>query len=61
MYETTGDVFNNPRWEKTEIRTGLNYVWNDHIALKSDITLRTIGIPEDNKETTFTTAIAFQF
>ncbi len=61
MYKTTGDVFNNPRWERTEIRTGINYVWNEHLALKSDITLRTIGIPEDNKETTFTTAIAFQF
>ncbi|MBC8048278.1 MAG: hypothetical protein H7Y00_15870 [Fimbriimonadaceae bacterium] len=61
MYNTTGDVFNNPRWERNEIRTGISYVWNKHIAIKSDVTFRTIGIPDMNKETTYTTALAFQF
>lgn len=61
MYKTTGDVFNNPRWERNELRTGFSLSWNKHLALKSDITLRTIGIPENNNETTFTTALAFQF
>lgn len=61
MHKTTGEIFNNPRWKRTEIRTGLNYIWNEKIAVKSDITFRTIGIPELNNEITYTTALAFQF
>ncbi len=61
MHKTSGDVFNNPRWQRTEIRTGLNYVWNKNIAIKSDFNFRTIGIPELNKENTFTLAFAYSF
>lgn len=61
MHKITGDVFDNPRWERSEIRTGLSYIWNEHIALKSDATFRTLNIPTSNKEITYTTALAFQF
>lgn len=61
MYKTSGEIFNNPRWERSEIRTGLNYCWNKNIAIKSDYTFRTIGIPDLNKENTFTLALAYHF
>ncbi|HMZ89104.1 MAG TPA: hypothetical protein PK511_11055 [Chitinophagales bacterium] len=61
MYGTTGDIFNNPRWEKTEWRGGFCFTWNDNIAIKSDVTYRTLNIPDVNTEITYTTALAFQF
>lgn len=61
MYKTAGEVFNNPRWERSEIRTGLCYTWDNSIAVKSDYTFRTIGITQLNKENTFTLAFAYQF
>ena len=61
MYKTSGEIFDNPRWERSEIRTGLNYCWNKNIAIKSDYTFRTIGIPDLNKENTFTLALAYHF
>lgn len=61
MLGTTGDVFNNPRWERREVRTGINYVWNDHITLKSDVTICHNGLAENNRDITYTTALGFQF
>jgi len=61
MYKTTGDIFNNPRWERSEIRPGINYIWQNNIAVKTDYTIRKIGIPDLNKENTFTLALAYKF
>ncbi len=59
MYKTSGENFNNPRWERSEIRTGLSYQWNNKVGVKSDFTNRTINIPARNKENTFTLAVTF--
>ena len=59
MYKTSGTTFNNPRWERKEIRTGLNYQWNNSVGLKTDFTSRKINLPENNMENTFTIAITF--
>ncbi|MBC8173874.1 MAG: autotransporter outer membrane beta-barrel domain-containing protein [Chitinophagales bacterium] len=59
MYETTGEIFNNPRWQRNEIRFGANYQWDETIGLKADFTNREINIPSANIENTTTIALTF--
>lgn len=59
MFKTSGETFNNPRWDRREIRGGINYQWNNAVGVKADFTNRTIKIPENNIENTLTVAITF--
>ncbi len=59
MFKTSGSTFNNPRWDRREIRGGLNYQWNNMVGVKADLTNRKIKIPENNIENTITIAITF--
>lgn len=61
MAEVTGDVFDNVRWKRNEFRTGLQYIFNDQVSAKADYSHRTLGIPDDNVEDTYTVGFGFQF
>lgn len=61
MAKVTGDIFDNPRWQRNEIRGGLQYIFNDQVTVKADYSHRTLGIPEDNIEDTFSAGFGFQF
>ena len=59
MYRTQGDVFDNPRWERSVWTAGINYYPHPQIVLKAQQAWRTLGT--DEKENTFTTGIGFKF
>ena len=61
MYEVTGEVFDNPRWERTAITGGLNWFPLDEVVLKAQYTHRRLGLDEANIENTFTAGIGFEF
>lgn len=61
MAAVTGDVFDNPRWQRNEIRAGLQYIFNNQVSAKADYAHRWLGIPEDNIEDTYTIGFGFQF
>ncbi len=61
MFKTKGIVFNNPRWERKELRGGVQWVANNNISLKSDFTRRVLGISKNRIENTFALAVGFQF
>ncbi|MEO6167019.1 MAG: hypothetical protein ABIO46_06050 [Chitinophagales bacterium] len=61
MAEVTGDVFDNVRWKRNELRGGFQYIFNDQISAKADYSHRTLGIPDDNVEDTYTVGFGFQF
>ncbi len=60
MAAVTGDVFDNPRWKRNEIRAGIQYTFNDQVTAKVDYSHRWLGIPEDNIEDTFSIGFGFQ-
>lgn len=67
MYETTGVILDNPRWERSVITFGVNYFINPHIVLKSHYSINSIGVDMldgfnniiGNKERTFLVGMAF--
>ena len=61
MAAVTGDVFDNPRWQRNEVRAGLQYIFNNQVSAKADYAHRWLGIPEDNIEDTYTIGFGFQF
>lgn len=59
MYQTSGEVTDNPRYERNVFTTGLNYFMHKNVVLKSHFTWRKLGSGE--KENTFATGIGFDF
>lgn len=52
MEETTGDVFADPRFERTVATAGLNFFLNDNVVLKADYSHREFGRENYNSENT---------
>lgn len=61
MFRTTGDVFNNPRWERKAWGVGLNFQPVKQVVLKSYFSSRKVGIPDNNMENTFIMGLGFAF
>jgi hypothetical protein len=61
MAKVTGDVFDNPRWEREVVTAGLNLKPFRDLVFKAQYAFRTLGIPERNKERTFSLGIGFAF
>lgn len=61
MYSVTGEIYDNPRWERKAITGGLNFYPHEKINLKAQYSIRTLGLPEFNKEKTFSLGIGFEF
>jgi hypothetical protein len=61
MAEVTGDVFDNPRWERDVITAGINFLPFEDLVFKAQYSQRTLGIPDENIERTFSLGIGFEF
>lgn len=61
MAEVAGDVFDNPRWERDVITAGINFLPIDDLVFKAQYSHRSLGIPADNVEETFSLGIGFEF
>lgn len=61
MYRVTGDIFDNPRWARTVVTTGLNWFPDPHFIVKASYSRRTIGLPSNNLEETVALGVAAQF
>ncbi len=61
MHEVTGEVFDNPRWERTAVTGGLGWFPLGAVVLKAQFTHRRLGLAEQNVENTFTAGIGFEF
>lgn len=61
MFEVPEGIFDNPRWERKAITAGLNYRPVKGFIAKADYSLRTLGIPNDNHENTFSLGMGIEF
>jgi hypothetical protein len=59
MFRTEGDIFDNPRWERSVITGGLNYYPHPQIVLKAQYSNRSLG--SDETENTFSAGLGFKF
>ncbi len=59
MYKTIGNVFDNPRWERSVITMGANYMVHPKISLKGHYAVNTLGMDTKNKEKTFLLGMGF--
>jgi hypothetical protein len=61
MYKVTGAVFDDPRWAREAVTTGLNWFPDPHFIVKASYSRRTIGLPSNNIEETVALGVAAQF
>lgn len=61
MYEVTGDVFDNPRWERKTLTTGVNIYIEDDIPIKVHYAYRKLGTATQNIERTLSIGMGFEF
>ena len=61
MYDVEGEVFNNPRWERTAYTGGLNWHVLEQVVFKAEFSHRVLGLDERNIENTFSTGLGFEF
>ena len=61
MYHVEGEVFDNPRWERTTNAAGLNWEPAEDVVLKGEYSRRELGLSRDNIERTTTLGIGFEF
>ena len=61
MAKVTGDVFDNPRWERKTLTAGVNVKPIENFVVKLQYSDRKVGIPTLNHEKTFTLGIGFEF
>lgn len=59
MHKTAGEVFDNPRWERSVITAGVNYLIHPDINLKAHYAVNTLGLSTENKEKTFLLGMGF--
>lgn len=59
MYSVTGDVYDNPRWERKTVTVGINYQPIPELIFKTQYAMRKISIAEKNKENTFSLGAGF--
>jgi len=59
MYKVEGDIFDNPRWQRTISTIGFNYFPHSQIVLKAQYSIRKLG--SDENENTFSSGIGFKF
>jgi hypothetical protein len=52
MYRTTGEVFDNPRWQRTTWTGGVNLAVRPEVVLKAQAAHRRLGSrdPETNRQ-----------
>lgn len=61
MHETTGDIIDNPRWERSITTFGANYFVHSGVVLKAHYAINKLGLETDNIDRTFLLGLAFTF
>ncbi|PAP80588.1 hypothetical protein B1759_04190 [Rubrivirga sp. SAORIC476] len=61
MASVTGDVFDNPRWQRTTYTAGLNWRPVGPVVLKAHWSHRLLGTTEDRVENTASLGLGFEF
>jgi hypothetical protein len=61
MYRVTGDVFDNPRWERRAVTGGLNWRPFEPVVVKAQYAHRTLGTATDDVEDTLSLGLGFEF
>ncbi len=61
MYEVTGIVSDNPRFERTTHTAGVHYLYLPGISLKAQYSDRTLGLSSLNREKTVSLGLGFEF
>lgn len=61
MHETSGLIFDNPRWEREVWTTGFNYALIKGITIKGQYSHRNLNMPTENDEKTFSLGVATEF
>ncbi len=61
MRRVTENSFDNPRWEREVWTTGFNYSLTKGVMLKGQYAHRSLNIPEDNAENTYSLGVAAEF
>jgi hypothetical protein len=61
MAEVTGDIFDNPRWERQTLTVGAMYRPLNPLVVKTAYAMRKIGTATANEENTFALGFGFEF
>jgi hypothetical protein len=61
MAAVTGDVFDNPRWDRTVYTAGFNWLPIEEVVVKGQYAHRELGTDTANDEETFSLGIGFEF
>ena len=61
MHETSGLIFDNPRWERETWTTGFNYSLIKGVTIKGQYSHRNLNIPTENDENTYSLGVATEF
>jgi len=61
MYRVSGDVFDNPRWSRNAVTTGMNWFPDPHFIVKASYSHRSVGLPTGNREDTVALGVAALF
>ncbi len=61
MAEVTGDIFDNPRWERHTLTVGAVYRPLKAVCVKAAYAMRTLGSTSVNKENTFSLGFGAEF
>lgn len=59
MQKVKSGVFANPRFKRSIITFGLNFMWNNEIIIKADYSSRKVGDGQYNTENTFAIGIGY--
>jgi hypothetical protein len=59
MEEVAEGIFPNPRFNRSILTFGFNFIWNDEIVFKADYSSREVGEGSYNTENTFALGIGF--
>lgn len=59
MHSTTGQVVDNPRWERSVVTGGINYQPISQIVFKAQYAVEKLGIPTDKFQKTFSLGVGF--
>lgn len=59
MHQTSGTIFDNPRWDRTVWTAGVNWTMDEILIFKGQFSRRQLGLATNNIEDTFSVGLAF--
>lgn len=61
MFKVSGNVFDNPRWQRSVWTGGANYYFEPKVLIKAQYSARKLGVASSNHENTFSLGLGFEF